>query len=249
MSPQDTATHRSEATHAGHFVTTRWSVVLATKEDKGSHEALTWLCERYWFPLYAFVRSRGHPRDDAKDLVQGFFERFLSRNLAQEADAGRGRFRSFLLGCLNHYLSEEHKRANRLKRGGGREFVQIDDPSVEARIEAELTDARQPEAAFDRQWAVAVMDHALDRLRLECEADGRNGRFEVLKPYLTEGVGDSPQSELAARLKVSVTAVKLIVHRLRRRYREIVREEIAQTVADKDEIETELRHLLNALRS
>jgi RNA polymerase sigma-70 factor (ECF subfamily) len=247
--PTNDASHPSEPTHAGHFVTTRWSVVLATRDDKGSHEALTWLCERYWLPLYAFVRSRGHSPEDAKDLVQGFFQRFLARNLAHEADSQRGRFRSFLLGCLNHYLSEENKRSHRLKRGGGREFLRIDDTAVEARVEAELTDARPPEAAFDRQWAVAVMDHSLERLRAECEADGRNGRFEVLKPYLTEGVGDAPQAELADRLKVSVTAVKLIVHRLRKRYREIVREEVAETVASAEDIDAELRHLLAALRS
>jgi RNA polymerase sigma-70 factor (ECF subfamily) len=223
--------------------------VLATKDEKGSHAALSWLCERYWLPLYAYVRSRGHSPDDAKDLVQGFFARFLERNLAHEADAERGRFRSFLLGCLNHFLSDEYKRSNRLKRGGGKEFVRLDDPAIEARIEAELSDARQPELAFDRQWAVSVMDHALERLRIECEADGRNGRFEVLKPCLTEGAGIESQAELAEKLKVTVTAVKLIIHRLRRRYREIVREEIAETVANEEDIEAELKHLLAALRS
>jgi RNA polymerase sigma-70 factor (ECF subfamily) len=247
--PDQDASRRTEATRGGYFVTTRWSVVLATRDEKRSHEALTWLCERYWLPLYAYVRSRGHTPDDAKDLVQGFFERFLSRDLAQEANAERGRFRSFLLGCLNHYLSEEHKRTHRLKRGGGHEFIRLDDPIVEARVEAELTDARQPEAAFDRQWAVALMDYSLERLRLECEADGRNGRFEVLKPCLTEAAGDASQAELAAKLKVTVTAVKLIIHRLRRRYREIVREEVAETVAGTDEVDAELRHLLAALRT
>jgi RNA polymerase sigma-70 factor (ECF subfamily) len=136
MPPKD-ASHPSERTHEGHFVTTRWSVVLATRDDKGSHAALTWLCERYWLPLYAFVRSRGSSPEDAKDLVQGFFERFLARNLAHEADSQRGRFRSFLLGCLNHYLSEESKRSHRQKRGGGRELIRLDDTAIQERVEAE----------------------------------------------------------------------------------------------------------------
>ena len=128
-------------------------------------------------------------------------------------------------------------------------MIRLDDTAIQTRVEAELPDARQPEVAFDRQWAVSVMDHALERLKAECEADGRNGRFEVLKPYLTEGASDSSHAELAERLKVTVTAVKLIVHRLRKRYRAIVREEIRATVASEEDIDAELRHLLAALRS
>jgi RNA polymerase sigma-70 factor (ECF subfamily) len=248
MSLQDTPP-RTEATHAGHFVTTRWSVVLAKWDDKDSHEALTWLCERYWLTVYAFVRSRGYQQDDAEELIRGFFEEFLGRNMAHDAEAERSRFRSFLLGCVSHYISDEYQRTDRQKGGGRLEFITIGDPTIEARIEAELTDARQPEAAFDRQWAVVLMDHALERLRIECEVDGRSGRFSILKPCLTDGVGEAPQAELAEKLKVSITAVKLIIHRLRRRYRELVREEVTETVSSEQEIEDELRHLLGALRS
>jgi len=242
--------HSEQGQNGRIFVTTRWSLVqrASVPSSPESGEALEWLCQRYWWPLYAFVRSKGYPPADSEDLVQGFFARFLERNFVADADAERGRFRSFLLGCLHHYLQEQQRHAGRHKRGGGLTFIALGDPNLENRLEAQLADQQTPEATFDRQWAVTLLERALDRLQQEGDADDHPGRFERIKPYLTGG-GDEPQTALAADLKCSVNAVRLLLYRMRQRYRELVRDEVAQTVNDPAEIDAELKHLYASLRS
>lgn len=231
------------------FCTTHWSVVLRLGQGNAAEadQALANLCENYWYPLYAYVRGRGHEVAEAEDLVQGFFERMLERRFLTEADAARGRFRSFLLGCLNHYLANEWRRGQRMKRGAGLDFISLHDPDAEARLTAELATDASPERAYDRLWAVALLDRVMARLRAECAEAGRAERFELLQPFLVGARGDLPLAAAAAQLGFSLPAMKSTVHRMRQRYKELVREEIADTVERPEDIEEELRYLFAAL--
>jgi len=204
------------------------------------------LCRAYWYPLYAFIRRRGHDVDDAKDLTQGFFTHLLARNRVAVADAGRGKFRTFLLASLNHYLVNEWDKAQRLKRGGGQLRISLDDDErAEDRFQLEAPGA-SPESQFDRSWAEAVMDCVQKKFRRELTEDGDAARFEVLEAFL---FGDEACSyaAAAAQLHISETGVRSVVHRFRKRFRAIVRAEIAQTVSHPDDIEPEIRHLFAAL--
>ena len=233
----------------GRFTTTHWSLVLAAAgaEDAHGREALAKLCQVYWYPLYAFVRRQGHDPHDAQDLTQEFFMRLLEKDYLGDVDRSKGKFRSFLLAALKHFLSKEWARAKTLKRGGGHTLVSLDTLSAEDRYRREPEDNATPERLFERRWALTLLDRVLTRLSEEYETTGKRAMFEQLQGCLT---GDSdllPYAELAARLGMTEGAVKVVVHRLRQRYRGVLREEIAQTVADPAEIDDEIRQLFSAL--
>ncbi|MEO7276092.1 MAG: sigma-70 family RNA polymerase sigma factor [Vicinamibacterales bacterium] len=233
-----------------HFATTRWSVVLAAGAAPSSargREALAALCDAYWYPLYGFLRSRGQAAADAEDLTQAFFARMLTTQAIGLADPARGRFRSYLLSCLRHFVANEHARTTARKRGGGVLIQPLEFESAEGRFQSEPASDDTPERAFDRRWAFTLLGRAMDRLRADAVQNGRPDQFAALKGYLT---GDEPRltyAQTAAALGVSEGSVKVAVHRLRARFRDIVRDEIAETVGSSAEIEHELRHLWSAV--
>jgi len=231
------------------FVTTHWSVVLTAgrSDTTRAHEALSRLCETYWYPLYAFVRRRGQSPEDAQDLTQEFFARLLAHDWVSRADPQKGRFRSFLLSALNHFLANEWDKAQAQKRGGGAVLLPLDTAVAESRYCADAGNAMTPDRLYDRQWAMTLLDRALTRLEAEHERLGKAAEFAVLSPALTAERGDIPYATLATQLCLSEAAARMAVHRLRKRFREVFREEIAQTVAAPDEVEEEIRHLLAAL--
>lgn len=231
------------------FATTHWSVVLrAGRPDAAeASAALARLCQTYWFPLYAQVRRRGYNAHDAQDLTQSFFARLLEGDLLGRADPARGRFRSFVLTALKHFLSDEREKTRAKKRGGGHTFVSIDAEAAERRFHAEPVDPSAPDKAFDRQWAVALLGEVLARLEREYHAAGKGRPFEILKQALTGARDAQPYAQLAAELSLSEGAVKVAVHRLRRRYRELLEAEIAQTVATPQDAAAELNYLFQAL--
>ncbi len=235
--------------HGHVFVTTHWSVVLAAREEASpqSAEALEKLCRAYWYPLYAYVRRVGHSPEDAQDLTQEFFACVLERRVVAKADPERGRFRSFLLASLKNFLAHEWEKARAQKRGGRAQMVLLDFATAETRLGQPAAPGDSPDRAFDRQWALSVLDLVLGRLRDEYADSGRDNLFRALKETLSGGRSEIPYRELGARLGLSEGAVKVAAHRLRKRYRELLREEIAQTVAGPDEIEAELRELFAAL--
>ncbi|MBE2214419.1 MAG: sigma-70 family RNA polymerase sigma factor [Opitutaceae bacterium] len=232
------------------FATTRWSIVVRAGAREGTEagEALAHLCRGYWYPLYAHVRRRGYAPHDAEDLTQAFFARVLERRTVGRADRGRGRFRSFMLTSLDHFLADERARAQAQKRGGGQFVVSIDAESAEERLRLEPADTRAPDREFDRAWAMALLETVVARLRAELEAAARGGLLEALSATLLGARETQPYGELAARLGMSEGAVKVAVHRLRRRYRALLEEEIAETVDSPDAAREELVHLLAALR-
>jgi len=232
------------------FATTHWSLVVAAKHDEASQTrargALEELCRAYWYPLYAFVRHRGFSSDDAQDLTQSFFARIIETDGFASADPERGRFRSYLLGAMKHFLANEWHRARAQKRGGGMTIIELDALDPEARYALEPARAPDPDAGFDREWAQESTARAMEKLRAESEARGKGELFGALRASLT---GDEPsRCETAGRLGMTEGAVKVAVHRLRKRYRELLRAEIAETVADPSDIENEMRHLVAALR-
>jgi RNA polymerase sigma-70 factor (ECF subfamily) len=209
---------------------------------------LSVLCETYWYPLYAEARRRGLNPEDARDRVQGFFARMLEKNGMADADQTRGRFRSFLLAAFAHYLANQWDRQQARKRGGGQRLIPLDPAALEARYEREPGHQETPERIFDRRWALALIDRALDRLREECASSGKARLFEVLKPALA-GDRAASYAELAATLGTTEGAVKTAVHRLRARCALLIRLEVAETVADPGEIDDELTCLFAALES
>jgi RNA polymerase sigma factor (sigma-70 family) len=233
----------------GRFTTTHWSLVLAAagREDVYSREALAKLCQAYWYPLYAFVRRQGHGPHDAQDLTQEFFMRLLEKDYLGDVDRSKGKFRSFLLAALKHFLSKEWARAKTLKCGGGRTFVPLDIFPSETRYLREPEDNETPERLFERHWALTLLEQVLNRLGEECERKGKRGFFERLQGCLTGDRDSLPYAELAVKLDMNEKAVKVAVHRLRQRYRGLLRDEIAQTVANPAEIDDEIRHLFSAL--
>ena len=229
------------------FATTQWNMVLAARDGTATEarRALELLCEAYWYPLYAFVRRRGHEADEARDLTQAFFADLLGRDFLAAVDRSKGRFRSFLLASLEHFLSHERDKAHALKKGGGVPPLSLDSAMAETRYSHEPADRVTPETVFERRWGLTVMERAMDRLRAESAKDER---FERLKPYLTGSDEHTPYKEAAEALGMTETAVKAAVHRLRQRFGRLLREEIAQTVADPAEVDDELRHLLSVVR-
>lgn len=239
----------TERLGAGAFATTQWSAVLMAGADSSpvARRALEQLCATYWYPLYAYVRRQGHMVEDAQDLTQEFFARLLERKHLRLADRKRGRFRTFLLSSLKHFLINEWNRANREKRGGGRQLISLDAEKTEMRFLAEPADERSPDKAFERQWAMIVLDRVLDQLQAEFVAAGRGQVFEELKSFLTGEENESSYAEIGRRLEMSEGNLKVTVHRLRRRYRELLRKEISMTVDDPEVIDEEIRELIAAL--
>jgi RNA polymerase sigma-70 factor (ECF subfamily) len=229
------------------FATTQWNVVLAARDgtEGEARRALESLCEAYWYPLYAYLRRRGRGADEARDLTQGFFADLLGRDFLGAVDQSKGRFRSFLLASLEHFLSRDREKEQAQKRGGGARPLPLDVDTAETRYRLEPADERTPEKLFERRWGLTVMERAMDRLAAE-HADQKE-RFERLKPCLT-GSEEASYREVAAVLGMTEAAVKAAVHRLRQGYGRLLREEIADTVADPAEVDDELRHLLRVVQ-
>jgi RNA polymerase sigma factor (sigma-70 family) len=233
--------------NAAFFEQTRWSVVVtaADGDSTKARKALEHLCTTYWYPLYAFVRREGHGAHDAQDLTQEFFARLLEKNWLNAVDREKGKFRSFLLAAMRHFLANEWDRANRLKRGGGVALLSLDADTAEARYAIEPADHMTADRIYERRWALTLLEQVLARLRREFLAAGREKLFEELKPALT---GEKiAYEEIARRLSMNEGAVRVAVHRLRLRYRDLVRAEIAETVAGEDEVDAEVQHLFAAL--
>jgi RNA polymerase sigma factor (sigma-70 family) len=231
------------------FLTTHWSVVLAAGRSDSTRagNALARLCQTYWYPLYAYVRRHGHSPHDAQDLTQEFFARLLERHSIACADPNRGRFRSFLLSALDHFLVNEWDKARAQKRGGGRPALSLDLELAEERYHRELSDTATPDKLFDKHWAGALLEEVLNQLEAEYQQAGKGALFAALKQTLTGTRESQPYAVLAASLGMNEAAVKVTVHRLRKRYRERLRAEIANIVADPEQTEDELRHLFTAL--
>ena len=230
------------------FATTRWTVVLTAgrKSTPQAAQALEELCRTYWYPLYAYVRHQGHSREDAEDLVQGFFARFLEKNYLAGLSSERGKFRAFLLASLKHFLANEWDRAHRQKRGGGATLLSLDWQSADTRFQIEPADPLSPDKLYDRAWALTLLERVVTRLRDACAAEGRGQLFERLKPFLMSGSSAIPYAEAAAALGIAEGATRVAVHRLRRRYRELLREEIAQTLSDPAQVAEEMQALFSA---
>lgn len=209
--------------------------------------ALEELCRTYWYPLYAYVRRHGHSREDAEDLTQGFFARLLEKNFLEGITSDKGKFRSFLLVALKRFMANEWDRANTQKRGGGVTPLSLDWQDAEARYQINPTDNLSPDKLYDRAWAVVVLERVIIRLRDESDVDGKTGQYEQLKPFLMVGRGEIPYAQAATQLKMTEGAVRVAVHRLRQRYRELLREEIAQTLATPAQADEEMRALFVAL--
>ena len=235
-------------TPAGQFAATRWTMVLTARRDQSPQatRALEELCQLYWFPLYAYVRRRGHDPHEAEDLTQEFFARLLAKNYLADADREKGKFRSFLLASLKHFLANEWDRVHAQKRGGRHPHISLDVRDAETRYQSEPADELSPDKLLDRQWAVAMLDQVLARLGAEYAADGKADVFEQLKNSLTGAKESIPYATIAANLGTTEAAIKVAVHRLRQRYRRLLREEIAHTVATPADINEELHHLFSA---
>jgi RNA polymerase sigma-70 factor (ECF subfamily) len=230
------------------FATTRWSLIAAAQDGAApaARQALADLCAAYWFPVYAYVRRRGHDHHAAQDLTQAFFARVLEKNDLAAADRTRGRFRSFLLAACQHFLANRHDHDTAKKRGGGRLPVSLDFGDAEARYAHEPAHADTPERLFDRRWALELLDRALTELRTEYEESGRAKLFAALKECLTGGA-EVGYAELAGQLGMTEGAVKVAVHRLRQRYRDRLRAAIAETVRAPEDVDDEVRDLFAAL--
>jgi RNA polymerase sigma factor (sigma-70 family) len=246
---RDTSSFDPARAASGVFVTTRWSVVLTAGDSDSAEagDALATLCQSYWYPLYAYVRRRGNSAEDAQDLTQEFFARLLKRNWIANADQSKGRFRSFLLGAMNHFLADEWDKARAQKRGGGTAPLPLEFDTAETRFSREPADNSTPEQNFERRWALTLLERVLDRLREEHEREGRLELFTKLNPCLIGERTAQPYAELATQLGVREGTVKAAVHRLRLRYRNLLRAEIANTVAEASEVDDELRHLFAVL--
>jgi RNA polymerase sigma-70 factor (ECF subfamily) len=240
---------RSPGRAGRRFETTRWSVVLAARgsDEPRSRDAMATLCQLYWYPLYAFVRSRGSSREQAEDLTQAFFAHLLETDALRQVDPSKGRFRSFLLASVRNFAADERAKERAQKRGGGVTPLSLDVEAAESRYALEPAHRLTPERVFERQWALTVIEQALARLCRRYERSGKQGHFEALKTFLSGEKRPVPYAEVARRLGLSELAVKVAVHRLRKRFRDALREEIAQTVASEQEIDAELRSLYAAL--
>jgi RNA polymerase sigma-70 factor (ECF subfamily) len=237
--------------HGFQFQTTQWCVIVAAASptNPAAREALAALCNAYWFPLYAYIRRRGYRVDDAEDLTQAFFAKLLEEKATfRRADPGRGKFRTYLLGTLRHFLSNHSDRCRAARRGGDQKVLPLDVGEAEGRLVADASDARPPEWHFDRAWALSVLQVALEAVRAEYASAGKAALFEALQPYLS-GDGQLLLRDLAHQLAMSEGAVRVALHRVRQRYGESIRQEIARTLGSLSEIDEEVRHLFEVLRS
>jgi len=254
---------RTSSSHAAgassaRFLATRWSVVLAAAGRGGtdgglaastasSRRALNELIQAYWFPLYAFVRRQGHGPQAAEDLVQGFFAHLLENAGLTTADRSKGKFRSFLLASMKHFVSDERDKARTARRGGGRRVVSLDTAAAEANYARELSDTLTPERLFERSWAIAVLNQVVLRLEREYDRRGKSEAFAAMRHCLDGQSDERSHADIAASLGMSEGAVRTMAHRLRRRYRELLRDEITQTIADAECVDEEIRYLLSCL--
>ena len=241
--------HPTPAAQPGAFVTTQWTRVLEARGDSPEAKAaLSDLSAAYYPPVFAFVRRNTSDEDSAQDLTQEFFSRLLARQGIDHVDPQRGRFRSFLLGAVKHFLADTRDQALRLKRGAGHLHESID-PGTDTSPGLQLADPNSPspDREFDRKWALTLLDRALAALNQEHKVSGKAEHFEVLKPWLTGDTENISQAEAAARLGLNEGAVKVAIHRLRRRFREVIKSEISQTVSDPAQVDAELHYLLEAL--
>lgn len=233
------------------FATTRWTLVLSAANGLSpqSERALADLCQAYWYPLYAYVRRRGYSHESAEDLTQSFFASFLAGHHLGDVSAERGRFRAFLLACLKHYMANERAKAASQKRGGGAEHLSLDWRDAEDRYGLEPADTATPDLLYDRAWALALLERVMTQLQQECRREGKQNLFECATLFLGARGDTIPYAEAAARMDMEEGAARVAVHRLRKRYRALLREEIVQTLADPSAVEDELRSLKIALAS
>ena len=231
------------------FATTRWTVVLAAghRGAPQADAALEELCRTYWYPLYAYVRRQGHSREDAEDLTQAFFARLLEKNYLEGISTEKGKFRAFLLVAVKRFLANEWDRANRQKRGGGLRPLSLDWQEADTRYQIHPADDLSPDKLYDRAWAVTMLERVITRLRDESSAEGKAKLYEQLKTFLMAGQSDIPCAQAAAALELTEGAVRVAIHRLRRRYRELLREEVAQTLSDPAQADEEMHALFSAL--
>jgi len=231
------------------FATTQWSVVVAAGRggDTAAHDALAALCKRYWYPLYAFARRRGANEHEAQDLVQGFFALVLEKDYIAAVDRDRGRFRSFLMSAFSNYTSKEREKAGAQKRGGDQTVLSLNMSKGEEWYALEPADDRTPERVFERRWALTVLDKVLAKLRAEFVASGKTRLFSALLPYVVGGSPLPSYRESGVTLGMAEGAVKVAVHRMRRRYRDLLRATVADTVSDKSQVDDELHHLIDSL--
>ncbi len=231
------------------FATTHWSVVVLAGDlgSPAAHSALAQLCHTYWYPLYCCVRRHGYAPEMAQDLTQGFFAKLLEKGQFSLADPQRGRFRTFLLSSLENYLRTRHRDATVQKRGGGQDFVSWDAREAEQRYELEPVDGASPAMLFERQWAGALLEAVLSRLRREFSVSGRLELFDELEPHLWGDDASTPHAQIGESLSMSEVAVRVTLHRLRQRFQDLLRDEIANTVESTAEVEEELTHLRRVL--
>ena len=238
-----------EPAAAASFATTEWSVVLSAKRstEKDAQIALAALCQRYWFPLYAYVRRRVHDPSEAQDLTQDFFARLIEKNILAHAAPDRGRFRSFLLTAMKNFLANEWNKARAEKRGGHAPVLSLDFESGDSRCTLEPSHDLTAERLFERKWAMTLLDLVLSRLRNEYAADGKTAQFDLLRHFIGGHRSESSYAEVARDLDMNEGAAKVAAHRLRRRYRDLLRKELAQTVADPADVDDEISWLFKAI--
>lgn len=231
------------------FETTSWSLILraASADDEEARLAVALLCEAYWYPVYAYIRRQGSSAADAEDLTQGYFARFLEKDFIRDVHPDRGRFRSFLLVSVRNFLNNERDRERALKRGGGRRLVSLDAERAEARLAAEPQDPATPETLFEKSWAQTVIGRVHERLEQEAARRGAADRLARLRPFLAGSEPEGTYAAIAREWGVGETAVRVALHRLRRRFAELLRQEIGRTVDSAAEIDDEVRYLLGVL--
>ncbi len=231
------------------FATTLWSVVTAAgqQESAAARPALEQLCTTYWPALYAYVRSRGYAPEDARDLTQALFSHLLEKNAFAMADPNKGKFRSFLLASANHFLADEWDRVNAQKRGGGRVILSLDDRTMENLAHWEPAANEPSEMVFDRRWAFTLLQRGISQLEAEFQRDGKTVQFEALKCFLTDKADSLGYKEVAGTLGTTPQTIAVLVHRMRQRYRDLVRAEVAQTVASPADVDPEMQYLLSVL--
>jgi len=244
------ATLEQTGVGGAHFLPTHWSVVLAAgwRDSPQATEALERLCQAYWYPLYAYIRRKGYPLEEAQDLTQEFFLHVLRGEFLSRADRAKGKFRSYLLGALEHFLAKQWRRSHRLKRGGGCQILSLKAEPGESRYRLEPFHELTAEKLYNQSWAMMLLEQAMNALKEECESTGKSQLFEELKTRLDGDDNQASYEEVALRLKMREGAVRMATVRLRRRFGELLRAEIAHTVADPSEVDGEVRFLLAALR-
>lgn len=233
---------------SGSFATTHWSMVVAAGgKSSDRQDALSRLCQNYWYPLYAYLRRKGNSPDDAQDLTQSFFAHLLEKKTFAAADQRKGKFRTFLLTALNNFVVQDWRKGQAAKRGGKHDILSLDFAAGEGRFLAEPADNTTPEMVYRRRWAMTLLQTAIDRLRGEFGCDGRAEVFEALAPYLAGASDNAPYAEVAETLNMSVSAVKVTASRMRKRCRTLLRKEVAETVASEEDVDEELRDLFDAI--